>query len=435
MRRLIEISSIVIKEDRQRREFLPEELNDLTESIQARGLLHPIVLRVEGENYVLVAGERRLRAMQDIYALGGGFSYDTERVPAGFAPYSFLGDLSELEAEEAELDENIRRATLTWQERAKATSHLEDLRKRQAESKGLPAPHRLDIVKEVRGSVNANDQTEVRADILISQHLHRPEVAKAKNAKEALKVLKVIERQERNVVLARSIGKTLSSASHTLLNEDSLAWMAKTPEGVFDVILTDPPYGMGADEFGDSGGRAAGAHGYKDDYETFMRCVTALAFEGFRITKPQAHMYCFCDFDKFSQVKALMAEAGWNVFRTPLIWFKPNGQRAPWPENGPQRKYECILFAEKGKKKITQLKGDVLEHPTEANLGHSAQKPIALYRDLLNRSCNPGDRVLDGFAGTGPILPAAHDLKCFATAIEMDEGSYAIAATRLKGLV
>jgi len=39
---------------------------------------------------------------------------------------------------------------------------------------------------------------------------------------------------------------------------------------VFDVILTDPPYGMGADEFGDSGGLTEGAHAYKDDEEYFF---------------------------------------------------------------------------------------------------------------------------------------------------------------------
>ena len=52
----------------------------------------------------------------------------------------------------------------------------------------------------------------------------------------------------------------------------------------------------------------------------------------------------------------------------------------------------------------------------------------------LRRSINPGDAVLDPFCGTGPIFPAAHELKCKATGIEIDAASYAIAYKRLEGL-
>lgn len=47
-----------------RREILPEQLNELAESIRAEGLLQPIVVRKVGEKYQLIAGERRWRAFQ-----------------------------------------------------------------------------------------------------------------------------------------------------------------------------------------------------------------------------------------------------------------------------------------------------------------------------------------------------------------------------------
>jgi DNA modification methylase len=50
------------------------------------------------------------------------------------------------------------------------------------------------------------------------------------------------------------------------------------------------------------------------------------------------------------------------------------------------------------------------------------------------RSITPGDMVLDPFGGTGPILPAAHELKCKATYIEQDPVPYGIAAKRLAEL-
>jgi len=79
--RLIPLTDIIIKPDRQRQDFEPGALQDLKSSIEDRGLLHPPVLRQEGKTWVLVAGERRLKAMTEIYDLGGFFMYDGERIP------------------------------------------------------------------------------------------------------------------------------------------------------------------------------------------------------------------------------------------------------------------------------------------------------------------------------------------------------------------
>ncbi|MCG3775832.1 MAG: DNA adenine methyltransferase YhdJ [Nitrospira sp.] len=210
--------------------------------------------------------------------------------------------------------------------------------------------------------------------------------------------------------------------------------MAECPVEQFDVILTDPPYGMGADEFGDSGGLAAGAHGYKDDAENFLRIMEELPYLTFRVAKPLAHLYVFCDIGWHQLMREKFAEAGWWVFRTPMIWYKKSGMRAPWPESGPQRKYETLLYAVKGKRSVKHMLGDVLDYSPDTNLGHAAQKPVALFSDLLRRSVNPGDSVLDPFAGSGTIFPAAHEHKCRATGIEMDTASYGIGLKRLEQL-
>ena len=49
-----------------RREFDPAQLAELEGSIQASGLLQPITVRRKGEQYELVAGERRLRAVTNL---------------------------------------------------------------------------------------------------------------------------------------------------------------------------------------------------------------------------------------------------------------------------------------------------------------------------------------------------------------------------------
>lgn len=103
----VQLSSIIIKSNRQRQEFDPDALQELRNSIEDRGLLHAPVLRQEGEDWVLVAGERRLKAIEEIFALGGQFTYNGELFDNGYVPFTDLGSLSLLEAEEAELDENL----------------------------------------------------------------------------------------------------------------------------------------------------------------------------------------------------------------------------------------------------------------------------------------------------------------------------------------
>jgi ParB family chromosome partitioning protein len=49
-----------------RREIPAEQLDELVESIRSEGLLQPIVVRRQGDNYSLIAGERRWRAFQKL---------------------------------------------------------------------------------------------------------------------------------------------------------------------------------------------------------------------------------------------------------------------------------------------------------------------------------------------------------------------------------
>lgn len=62
----IAVNLIDANPDQPRTDFDLEAINDLAASIEAVGLLQPVVVRAEGDRYVLVAGERRLRAMKQL---------------------------------------------------------------------------------------------------------------------------------------------------------------------------------------------------------------------------------------------------------------------------------------------------------------------------------------------------------------------------------
>jgi DNA modification methylase len=345
-----------------------------------------------------------------------------------------MGQLSALDALEAEYEENVRRVDLTWQEHALATKKLHDLRSAQAASRGEEQKI-SDTAKEIEGRSDGEYLDKTRRSIILASHLENPDVAKAKDSKEAFKILKRVEEAERNVQLADRVGKTFSAADHTLLLGDCLKWMYELPPSSFDVIITDPPYGMGADSFGDGAGKLTGiTHEYKDDEESFKQLLSEAIGAFGVVAKSEAHLYICCDFDKFHWLKMMLNAQGWTVFRTPLINVKVGSGRVPLPEHGPRRTYEIILYAFRGGKRVTAIYPDVFSTEAEDNLGHGAQKPTGMYADLLKRSARPGDRVLDPFAGTGSIFPAAHEAKVAATGIELSPQYYGIAARRLESL-
>lgn len=441
----IKLSSIIISENRQRRSFEPKDLNELGESIKQRGLQNAIVLRKDFDTAfpVLVSGERRLRAIADLYAMGQGpIRYDNQEVPLDEIPYTDLGELDELAREEAEYDENSKRKNLTWQEEAAAVQRLAAAR---AKAAGVSVLQPVIVREMARTTTPAAaelptgqlgvHQENTRRQIIVAQHLGDAEVKGAKSVDEAFKILRRKEEARKHVELAQTVGATFNTGVHTLLNKDCREWLVACEAEQFDVILTDPPYGMGADEFGDSGGMVqTGGHHYKDSYEMWQQLMNVFAEQSFRVAKKQAHLYVFCDFDRFHQLKNLLDLEGWDVHRTPLIWHKPTGMRLPWVDFGPQRKWEMILYAMKGRKPVTKIYPDLVSFPSDENLGHAAQKPVALLKDLLHRSVKPGDKILDPFAGTAGIIEAAHELKCSCTAIEMSEQNYGVALKRLEKL-
>lgn len=425
---------IVIADNRQRQEFDPTAMVELQSSIRSVGLINPITVRNVGTAtqavWQLVAGERRLRSIKDILALGDPITH------AGQSTYLIpcidIGTLTPAEAEELELDENIKRKDLTWQERTNAIARLHRLRSGQAAERGETQTIAATAV-ELTGRGEGSYANTVSQAILLDRHLADPDVAKAKSVPEAIKIL---EKKTKAASLAQQalvVGASYSSRSHTLHHGNCLEWLAQCPPNQFDVILTDPPYGMGADSFGDNGGRVVQDHSYDDSPESFRVLLSAFLPESFRVARPQAHMYLFCDIDQFGWLKLTAQLAGWYVFRTPLINYKTAGGRVPIPKLGLRRSYELILFAVKGDRESLRTANDVIPIAGgEEEQVHGAQKPVELLRDLLSRSARPGDLVLDPFAGSGSIFEAATAMNLTVTGIELNHATYSIALDRLR---
>jgi site-specific DNA-methyltransferase (adenine-specific) len=412
------LPAIVVPEGRQRREFDEQQIRDLANDIGRNGLIHPIVLRDDGKT--LAAGERRLRALSLLHTpfYCGGIVFDP-----GFAPTLRLHDCSPLELEEIELHENILRVNLTWQERNDAIARLHRLRSAQNPQQTIS-----ETAAEVQGGEAAGAQiTRVSDALIIAQHLDDPEIAAAKNEKEALNLIKRKMAKDFIGALARTVPKS----KHTLLAGSIHDLMPELPEGRFDVILTDPPYGIDAHSMPPMSGSNSGiVHEYEDTYANALRIYQTIALEGLRVTRDRAHAYIFLDFKMWEAVSVAFKIAGWTVWPRPLIWVKHGGMLGD-SLHGPRRAYEMILFASKGDKPTLEVRTDVIQVPLAASLRHPAEKPVGLYEDLLRRSITPGSQILDPCCGSGTIFPAANRLGAIATGIELSQQFVDLSATRL----
>lgn len=413
---------IVIPENRFRRDFDEQKLLELRASIERIGVLNPITVEKNGaDTWVLRAGERRLRVLQAILSDGGSFRLGTKTFTGDVLPANNYDELSPLERLEIEVEENVVRSDFVWQERVKALTSLHNLRKEQNPEQTITA-----TASEVLGKPAVGDQRMVVSNaLIIDKHLDNPEVAKAKSEKEAISIIKKQTERAHRAKLAITFDP--SKNPHKLLLGSAETLLPAMQEKLFDVIVTDPPYGVGADSFGSM---SSTGHDYEDSKKNFEKLIAWLPEELFRVAKEHAHCYLFCDVRNFERLHTFMVLAGWTAFPTPLIWDKCGTGMLPFPDHGPRRTHEYILYAWKGDRRTILVKNDVIRVPAVKKLFHAAQKPVALYQDLFSRSANPGDKVLDCCGGSGPILVAANNMQLVATYIEKDEAAYNIAVGR-----
>lgn len=428
---ILKVQSVVVAENRQRRNFDDKRLRELAHSIARNGLFHPIVIETP-DNPRLIAGERRLRAITQY--LDTGYRCNDTAIPPGSIPCIALGELTPEQRVEAELEENVVRVDLTWQEKTDALAKLHNLRADQARTAGAKPHTYTATAREALGTddISAHEIVHIRHATLLQPFLTDPEVAKAATEREALSIVRRKLTQTFNEQLAKSYDTRKGQSPHALLNESCLTALVALPAGTFDVILVDPPYGIDAHKMSTMSQSETGVrHEYEDTFNNAQNVWRTIFTEGTRVCKPAAHVYMFCDFRHWPILAEMATSCGWNVWPTPIIWYKPSGGMLGDSTRGPRKAYETILFASRGDKRVTGVYLDVIvENPADSSM-HAAAKPVSVYVNLLRRSVIPGDRVLDPCAGSGTIFPAANRLRCIATGIELSPTHYATALQRL----
>jgi len=425
--KLLPLSELVIDEERVRRFFDKARLDELATSITNNGLLHPIVVRHnEKLETVLIAGERRFNAMRLLHNRGTPFrvvnSNGYTPVPPQHIPVNYVSDLDASAILEAEIEENVCRVDVSWQERIEAEAKLHTLRVKQNPTHTLK-----DTAREIYGDdVPSGAASELKRDLLIHELRDNPVFKGAKTLDDARKRLA----HHRKELFLASVGDILAQTvdpSEHVVFENKEGCAAMTTLGLsgteVDVFCFDPPYGIAADTFRNFNSLAK--HTYSDEEQEAKR-LTERFLSAIEVCRAkEAHIYIFCDINAFYGWLAPLVESfDWKVWPRPLIWAKRQHAGAPDYDAGPARQYEAILFATKGGRKVARVGGDVLTHAAVRDKLHSAQKPSSLLTDMLSRVCSVGDIICDPCAGSGSIVLAAKELGLQCFAYEIDEETY-----------
>lgn len=425
---------------RQRTSIATGPLNELKESILNTGLLNPPVCWQNADGkWELVAGERRLRALTEISNESKGYFCGVDHVTPGHIAITPLGDyLDSVGRFEAELAENVHRVDLEWPDRVRAFAALHTLRL-AANPKQTIAATAAEIVTKSGGEAapsNTHMNKVVAQAVVLEPHLNNPKIAMARNASEALSL---VYKQEEEKILAAIIKRQIAAAPKANPIEvrcaDLFDLLPKLDSATFDLIIADPPYGIDASGPGFRA-RTVHHHNYRDDLDSAKSMAQTILTEGFRLTKPRANIFIFCDIDLFPWLKITAANMGWNVFRRPFVWMKSESEGlAPWGGQGPRITTEFIFYATKGQRGLNASPTDVFDdrRVSRTDRTHAAEKPVSLLRRIINCSSLPGDRVLDPCCGSGSTLVAARDLGRQALGIEKDPDYYNTALANVFG--
>lgn len=421
MTEIIAISEIQVSEDRQRSDLPEEHIENLRQSILETGLIHAPVIT---ESNILVAGFCRLQALS---RLEEPFLYGTDWYEPGFIPVNRVDPSDPNSLFRIELEENIRRKDLSPVDRARAIAKLHHVRVEEN-----PGQTKKDTAKELaalRGKPQVTSEERDVADALALEAASDvPEVQKAKTHKEAVRAAKKAMENKFMAMLGERKALT-AKLDQEIIDGDATVELDRLSPASVDCFVCDPPYGIGADTFGEQ--TTVEGHGYQDDWDSASGLIEQLAYSMARIGKAECHAYIFCDIRRFADIKELFAAAEWDVWQTPLIWYKGSSGHAPRPGYGPRRVYESIVFCSRGNRRVAKAGSDVLAFNAVRDKLHGAQKPVELLQELLSWSCVPGDLVVDPTCGVGSTLLAARTLGLRGVGIEIDPKFANIARARL----
>lgn len=197
-----------------------------------------------------------------------------------------------------------------------------------------------------------------------------------------------------------------------ITNEDNMALMARYPDGYFDLAIVDPPYGLKLETVSSPSAKN------RNSQQKFYNDLKQKRWDDYTPNKKY--------FDELKRVSKNRIVWGGNYMaeylgntKCILIWDKMTYIPT-------MSQFEFAFCSFNKHPKMVKI------NSTDIDRMHPTQKPIDLYKWLLDKYAKQGDKILDTHLGSGSIAIACHDYDFELTACELDKEYYDNAIKRIK---
>jgi len=402
---MLDIESITVGE-RFRQDY--KDLDSLCASIREKGLIH--YPSVDGDNN-LIAGGRRLEALR---LLGW------KQIPVTRRHF-----VTSVQLRELELEENLQREDMTWQEEVNLKNEILRLKQSihgvKSLGKNQTGVSQNDIAKLVGDS-----PSNFSLDVNLAQAMEViPELANCKTKDDARKKMKQLQEK---VIVEELMKRKMSSpekqsskfqqADKAFVIGDAIVNLKNHPEYNYSFINCDPPYGidLNAIKKGNEQVQTVERDYIEWDAKDYLNLCEVVARETYRIVD-NAFMTFRFGIQWYEPLKDILEKAGWKLDVVPGIWYAQGAAQTMQPDVLLGKNYEAFFICRKGKPILNKrgrsnvfdfkkLNPDKKIHPTE--------KPLDLMAEILDTFCPPHGDVLVPFLGSGVDLMAClkSDRKC-----------------------
>jgi site-specific DNA-methyltransferase (adenine-specific) len=202
-----------------------------------------------------------------------------------------------------------------------------------------------------------------------------------------------------------------------ITNEDNMQLMARYPDKYFDLAIVDPPYGI----------KRLSVNENRDSNSKFRRSMAKMvnSAKSWNNNKPSPEY-----FKELFRVSKNQIVWGANNYEMPPSEYFCVWDKKQTVDNFASAEYAWISMNWKKPAKVFtyQIHG---ARSDDGDKIHPTQKPVALYKWLLDKYAKTGDKILDTHLGSGSIAIACHDYGFDLTACELDKDYFEAAMKRI----
>lgn len=453
-------SVLVDRPNRQRKVI---KIDDLIPSVRARGILQSIIIEPLADSgqhlYKLIAGERRLTTAIFLELSG--------------IPARLFSNLSDLDRQLIEFEENVKRLDLTWQERAEASLRIHQIYSAQAEAAGeeswsetksaqmagLSESHFINSVAAAE-ALAAGDKAIADCPTLSAAMTI---LVRRRERQAAAFVANVLETEEEiaptlgvEIVGTSPIGEAMltdvlpdlgdqpkapapvppAAASFSIQQADMIEFLATYSGRRFNLLHCDLPYGVPLNGMANQGAFEGG--GYESNPDLYWQLFNALADHWDKFMLPQSHVLFWISMEFYTETMDFFERRFPQLVmqKTPLVWGKTDNKGIiPDALRGPRRIYEACLFGASDDRKIVKPIGNFYGAPSAKEI-HTNEKPQPMLNHFLSMFVDETTRILDPTCGSGSSIRAAHTLGAgYGLGLEFNPEFAERASTALKNQI